>query len=57
MYSTKMRLRFWYLIAAGTEGECRVRVAQNKDTPITWRQLHEAGFEERFEDDRPLDQV
>ena len=26
-YSTKMRLRFWYLIAAGTEGECRVRVA------------------------------
>jgi hypothetical protein len=45
-YNTKMRLRFWYLIAAGTEGECRVRIAQNKDTPITWRQLHEAGIEE-----------
>ena len=47
-YGTKMRLRFWYLIAVGTEGECRVRVAQNKDTPITWRQLHEAEFEERL---------
>ena len=45
-YNTKMRLRFWYLIAAGTEGECRVRVAQNKDTPIAWRQLHEADIEE-----------
>jgi hypothetical protein len=45
-YNTKMRLRFWYLIAAGTEGECRVRVAQNKDTPIAWRPLHEASFEE-----------
>ena len=47
-YSTKMRLRFWYLIAVGTEGECRVRVAQNKDTPITWRQLHEAEIGERL---------
>ena len=27
-YSTTMRLRFWYLIAAGTEGDCKVRVAQ-----------------------------
>ncbi len=47
-YNTKMKLRFWYLIAAGTEGECRVRVGQNKDTPLAWRQLHEAGFEERL---------
>ena len=36
-YSTKMRLRFWYLIAAGTEGECGVRVIQYKDTPTSWR--------------------
>ena len=43
-----MRLLFWYLIAAGTEGECRVRVGQNKDTPLAWRQLHEAGFEDRL---------
>jgi hypothetical protein len=27
-YGMKMRLRYWYLIAAGTEGECRARVAQ-----------------------------
>ena len=47
-YNTKMRLRFWYLIAAGTEGEARVRVAQNKDTPLTWSQLHEATVEERL---------
>jgi hypothetical protein len=47
-YNAKMKLQFWYLIAAGTEGECRVRVGQNKDTPLAWRQLHEAGFEERL---------
>ena len=47
-YNTKMKLRFWYLIAAGTEGECRVRLGQNKDTPLAWRPLHEAAFEERL---------
>jgi hypothetical protein len=47
-YNTKMRLRFWYLIAAGTEGEARVRIAQNKDTPLTWSPLHEATVEERL---------
>ena len=45
-YDTRMNLQFWYLIAAGTEGECCVRVGQNKDTPHAWRQLHEAAFEE-----------
>ena len=25
-YGSRLRLRFWYLIAAGTEGECRVRL-------------------------------
>jgi hypothetical protein len=44
-YGTKMRLRFWYLIAAGTEGECRVRIAQYKDTPTSWRMLNSGGFE------------
>ncbi len=44
-YGTPMRLRFSYLIAAGTEGECRVRVAQYKDTPTSWRMLNDAGFE------------
>jgi hypothetical protein len=45
-YNTKMRLRFWYLIAAGTEGECRVRMAQFKDTPTSWRILNSGGFEQ-----------
>ncbi len=44
-YGTPMRLRFSYLIAAGTEGECGVRVAQYKDTPTSWRMLNHAGFE------------
>jgi hypothetical protein len=45
-YSTRMRLRFWYLIAAGTEGDCKIRVAQCKETPISWRMLNSGGFEE-----------
>lgn len=45
-YSSKIRLRFWYLIATGTEGECRVRVTQTKDTPTSWRPLHNGDYEE-----------
>ncbi len=44
-YNTKMRLRFWYLIAAGTEGECRIRIAQFEDTPTSFRMLHNGDFE------------
>jgi hypothetical protein len=45
-YSSKMRLRFWYLIAAGTEGECRAKIAQYKDTPTTWKRLNDGGFDQ-----------
>jgi hypothetical protein len=45
-YSTKMRLQYWYLIAPGTEGECKVRIAQYKDTPTAWKVLSEGGHEE-----------
>jgi hypothetical protein len=45
-YATKMKLSFWYLIAAGTEGECRARVAQYKDTPSAWKVLSEGGHED-----------
>jgi hypothetical protein len=45
-YGMKMRLRYWYLIAAGTEGECRARVAQYKDTPTAWKVLTEGAHEE-----------
>jgi hypothetical protein len=45
-YATKMRLRFWYLVAPGTEGECKARVQQYKDTPTAWKVLSEGSFEE-----------
>jgi hypothetical protein len=48
-YGTKLRLRFWYLIAEGTEGECRVRLAQYKDTPSSWRVLASGGFDQVLE--------
>jgi hypothetical protein len=48
-YGSKLRLRFWYLIAAGTEGECRVRLAQYKDTPTSWRVLSSGGYEQGLE--------
>jgi hypothetical protein len=40
-YGTKMRLRFSYLIAAGTEGTCRARITQYKDSPVAWKVLSE----------------
>ncbi len=45
-YATKMRLRYYYFIAAGTEGECHARVAQYKDTPTAWKVLTRGGHEE-----------
>jgi hypothetical protein len=45
-YSTKMRLRYWYLIAPGTEGDCKARVAQYKDTPTSYKVLTEGGHEQ-----------
>ena len=38
-YGTRMRLRFRYLVASGTEGCCLARVAQYKDTPTAWKVL------------------
>jgi len=45
-YDTKMRLRFWYLIAEGTEGDCRLRLTQIRDTPISLRSLSRGDFEQ-----------
>jgi hypothetical protein len=45
-YGTRLRVRFWYLIAIGTEGECRVRLDEYKDTPTSWRPLASSGFEQ-----------
>jgi hypothetical protein len=38
-YNTTMRLRFSYMIAAGSEGTCRARITQFKDSPIAWKVL------------------
>ncbi len=48
-YGSKMRLRFWYLIAVGTEGDCRVRLAQYKDTPTSWRPLSNGGIDQTLD--------
>ena len=45
-YGTKMRLRFSYLIPAGTDGQCRVRIAQHKDSPTVFRTLPDGGWEQ-----------
>lgn len=42
----KMRLRFWYLVAPGTRGECLARLTQNKDHPAVWRILSEGTLDE-----------
>jgi hypothetical protein len=47
-YNTPMRLRFWYLTAAKTEGEVKLRVGQAKDTPISYRMLRDAGLEKNL---------
>jgi hypothetical protein len=41
-----MRLRFWYLVAAGTEGDCHVRLEQFNATPISWRKLNKGCFQQ-----------
>lgn len=45
-YATLMRLSFWYLIANGTEGECRVRFQQYREAPGFHRLLTEGSRDE-----------
>ena len=47
-YNTKMKLTFWYLIAPGTEGDFRVRIAQYKDSPSGWQVLHQGACEQTY---------
>ena len=44
-YSSRMRLRFWYMIAPGTEGEFKARVAQYRESPNAWKVLSDGGAE------------
>jgi hypothetical protein len=45
-YATKMRLRYWYFIAPGTEGECLAHVSQYKNIPSQYRNLAEGTLDE-----------
>jgi hypothetical protein len=47
-YGSRMRLSYWYLIAVGTTGECRVRFSQYKDMPSSYRELPSGGFDEEL---------
>lgn len=48
-YGTRMRLRFAYLIAAGTEGEFRARIAQYREDPNSnWKVLGDGAFDQAY---------
>ena len=47
-YSSRMRLRFWYMIAPGTEGEFKARIAQYRESPNAWKVLSDGGSEHSF---------
>jgi hypothetical protein len=44
-YSSRMKLRFWYMIAPGTEGEFKARIAQYRESPNAWKVLSDGGSE------------
>jgi hypothetical protein len=44
-YSSRMRLKFWYMIAPGTEGEFKARIAQYRESPNAWKVLSDGGSE------------
>lgn len=44
-YSTKMRLKFKYLIARGTYDDFGFKISQYKDTPTSWKVLSEGSYQ------------
>ena len=42
-YSTRMRVRFWYRIAPGTEGEVHAKITQYRESPESWKVLTDGG--------------
>jgi hypothetical protein len=44
-YASRMRLRFWYRIAPGSEGEFKARIAQYRESPNAWKVLSDGGAE------------
>jgi hypothetical protein len=45
-YSSRVRLRFWYRVAPGTEGEVKARIAQYRESPNAWKVLSDGGSEQ-----------
>ncbi|WP_435018148.1 hypothetical protein TA3x_000094 [Tundrisphaera sp. TA3] len=45
-YGTRMRLRYSYFIAHGTEGEFRARIAQYRESTSAWKPLVEGASEQ-----------
>lgn len=45
-YGTKMKLTYWYYVAAGSEGECYARVAQYKETATEYKVLSKGACED-----------
>ena len=48
-YDAKFKVSFYYLIALGTEGECRARVMEYQDRPGLWKKIDDGGFDELLE--------
>jgi len=42
-YSTRMRVRFWYRVAPGTEGELHAKITQYRESPESWKVLSDGG--------------
>jgi hypothetical protein len=47
-YSWKYRVRFYYLVATGGDGESRVRIKQAHDSANSWKQLSEYNVDEKL---------
>jgi hypothetical protein len=47
-YSWKYRVRFYYLVATGGDGESRVRIKQAHDTPNSWKPLSDSNVDEKL---------
>ena len=44
-YSSRIRLRFWYMVAPGTEGDFKARLYQYRESPTAWKVLSDGGTE------------
>jgi hypothetical protein len=45
-YGTRMRLSYWYLIAPGTEGDCKARLSQSLQGPAIHRSLRDGDHDQ-----------